>query len=136
MFLFRIQILRALYLCVIPILYHLFEFLNNALSNILKNQNEIWISFSPKSYKELMAKCNSLGRGKARSLRKLENVKENIVKLKVIQLFLLVFFLPSANGRLPLILLVWSVIRWLPTAECFKQVISLWSLPKITKKKS
>ncbi|XP_021767145.1 E3 ubiquitin-protein ligase TRAIP [Chenopodium quinoa] len=35
-----------------------------------------------KSYKELMAKCNSLGRGEARSLRKLEKAKEKIVKLK------------------------------------------------------
>ncbi|KMT20407.1 hypothetical protein BVRB_1g004030 [Beta vulgaris subsp. vulgaris] len=35
-----------------------------------------------KSYKELMAKCNSLGRGEARSTRKLEKAKEKILKLK------------------------------------------------------
>lgn len=36
-----------------------------------------------RSYKELMAKCNALGRGDARSLRKLEKAKEKIQKLKV-----------------------------------------------------
>ncbi|PIN20176.1 putative E3 ubiquitin ligase [Handroanthus impetiginosus] len=36
-----------------------------------------------KSYKELMAKCNSLGRGEARCLRKLEKAKETINKLKL-----------------------------------------------------
>ncbi|KAH9625220.1 hypothetical protein KSS87_019916 [Heliosperma pusillum] len=36
-----------------------------------------------KSYKELMAKCNSLGRGEARFQRKLEKAKEKIVKLKI-----------------------------------------------------
>lgn len=35
-----------------------------------------------KSYKELMIKCNSLGRGEARSVRKLEKAKEKIIKLK------------------------------------------------------
>lgn len=35
-----------------------------------------------KSYKELMAKCNALGRGDARSLIKLEKAKEKIQKLK------------------------------------------------------
>ncbi|GMH00475.1 hypothetical protein Nepgr_002314 [Nepenthes gracilis] len=35
-----------------------------------------------KSYKELMAKCNNLGRGEARSLRKLERAEEKITKLK------------------------------------------------------
>ncbi|KAM7508620.1 hypothetical protein LguiA_019073 [Lonicera macranthoides] len=35
-----------------------------------------------KSYKELMAKCNSLGRGEARSLGKLEKAGEKIKKLK------------------------------------------------------
>ncbi|KAL2892113.1 E3 ubiquitin-protein ligase RNF5 [Bienertia sinuspersici] len=35
-----------------------------------------------KSYKELMAKCNSLGRGEARSLKKLEKANDKIVKLK------------------------------------------------------
>ncbi|XP_057981377.1 uncharacterized protein LOC131166808 [Malania oleifera] len=36
-----------------------------------------------KSYKELMAKCNHLGRGEARSLKKLEKAKEKINKLKI-----------------------------------------------------
>ncbi|KAJ8427358.1 hypothetical protein Cgig2_000487 [Carnegiea gigantea] len=36
-----------------------------------------------KSYKELMAKCNALGRGEARSLKKLEKAKEKITKLKM-----------------------------------------------------
>ncbi|KAL9245384.1 hypothetical protein vseg_019045 [Gypsophila vaccaria] len=36
-----------------------------------------------KSYKELMAKCNTLGRGEARYHRKLEKAKEKIVKLKL-----------------------------------------------------
>lgn len=35
-----------------------------------------------KSYKELMAKCNALGRGDARSLKKLEKAKEKIQSLK------------------------------------------------------
>lgn len=35
-----------------------------------------------KSYKELMTKCNILGRGEARSLNKLEKAKEKIKKLK------------------------------------------------------
>ncbi|CBI40405.3 unnamed protein product, partial [Vitis vinifera] len=35
-----------------------------------------------KSYKELMAKCNLLGRGEARSVRKLEKAKGKIQKLK------------------------------------------------------
>lgn len=35
------------------------------------------------SYKELMAKCNVLGRGEARSTRKLEKAKEKISKLKI-----------------------------------------------------
>lgn len=35
-----------------------------------------------KSYKELMAKCNEMGRGEARSLRKLKKKKEKIKKLK------------------------------------------------------
>ncbi|GAB4861673.1 hypothetical protein Ancab_036926 [Ancistrocladus abbreviatus] len=35
-----------------------------------------------KSYKELMAKCNTLGRGEARSVGKLEKAKEKITKLK------------------------------------------------------
>ncbi|KAK9279927.1 hypothetical protein L1049_013611 [Liquidambar formosana] len=35
-----------------------------------------------KSYKELMAKCNLLGRGETRSLKKLEKAKERINKLK------------------------------------------------------
>ncbi|XP_059634266.1 uncharacterized protein LOC132276712 [Cornus florida] len=35
-----------------------------------------------KSYKELMAKCNILGRGEARSLNKLDKAKEKIKKLK------------------------------------------------------
>uniref|UniRef100_A0A166E582 RING-type domain-containing protein n=1 Tax=Daucus carota subsp. sativus TaxID=79200 RepID=A0A166E582_DAUCS len=35
-----------------------------------------------KSYKELMAKCNALGRGDARSLKKLEKAKEKIQNLK------------------------------------------------------
>ncbi|XP_065859756.1 uncharacterized protein [Euphorbia lathyris] len=35
-----------------------------------------------KSYKELMAKCNELGRGDARSCRKLEKAKGKIIKLK------------------------------------------------------
>ncbi|CAO2835563.1 unnamed protein product [Amaranthus hypochondriacus] len=35
-----------------------------------------------KTYKELMAKCNTLGRGEARSLRKLEKAQEKILKLK------------------------------------------------------
>ncbi|XAR54016.1 hypothetical protein NMG60_11028995 [Bertholletia excelsa] len=35
-----------------------------------------------KSYKELMAKCNLLGRGEARSIHKLEKAKEKITKLK------------------------------------------------------
>ncbi|KAK9749450.1 hypothetical protein RND81_02G126600 [Saponaria officinalis] len=36
-----------------------------------------------KSYKDLMAKCNSLGRGEARYHRKLEKAKDKIVKLKL-----------------------------------------------------
>ncbi|XP_052192107.1 uncharacterized protein LOC127801222 [Diospyros lotus] len=36
-----------------------------------------------KSYKELMAKCNVLGRGEARYLRKLEKTKEKMKKLKI-----------------------------------------------------
>lgn len=36
-----------------------------------------------KSYKELMAKCNALGRGEARSLKKLEKAKQKITKLKM-----------------------------------------------------
>ncbi|KAL3829691.1 hypothetical protein ACJIZ3_018493 [Penstemon smallii] len=36
-----------------------------------------------KSYKELMAKCNTLGRGEARSLSKLEKANEKIKKLKL-----------------------------------------------------
>lgn len=36
-----------------------------------------------RSYKELMAKCNALGRGEARSLKKLEKAKEKITKLKM-----------------------------------------------------
>ncbi|KAG8391879.1 hypothetical protein BUALT_Bualt01G0232800 [Buddleja alternifolia] len=36
-----------------------------------------------KNYKELMAKCNILGRGEARSLRKLEKANEKIKKLKL-----------------------------------------------------
>ncbi|XP_074279788.1 uncharacterized protein LOC141605058 [Silene latifolia] len=36
-----------------------------------------------KSYKDLMAKCNTLGRGEARFQRKLEKAKEKIVKLKI-----------------------------------------------------
>ncbi|GAB2271754.1 hypothetical protein Dimus_006584 [Dionaea muscipula] len=35
-----------------------------------------------KNYKELMAKCNSLGRGEARSVRKLEKAKAKVTKLK------------------------------------------------------
>ncbi|KAK2999404.1 hypothetical protein RJ639_023169, partial [Escallonia herrerae] len=35
-----------------------------------------------KSYKELMAKCNALGRGEARSLTKLEKANEKLKKLK------------------------------------------------------
>ncbi|KAG5068697.1 hypothetical protein JHK85_001074 [Glycine max] len=35
-----------------------------------------------RSYKELMAKCNILGRGKARYSKKLEKAKEKITKLK------------------------------------------------------
>lgn len=39
-----------------------------------------------RSYKELMAKCNALGRGDARSLKKLEKAKEKIQSLKVSRL--------------------------------------------------
>lgn len=35
-----------------------------------------------RSYKELMTKCNILGRGEARSLNKLEKAKEKIKRLK------------------------------------------------------
>lgn len=38
---------------------------------------------SGRSYKELMTKCNTLGRGEARSLSKLEKAIERIDKLKV-----------------------------------------------------
>ncbi|GAB4844529.1 hypothetical protein Ancab_037908 [Ancistrocladus abbreviatus] len=37
-----------------------------------------------KNYKELMAKCNTLGRRQARSFRKLERAKEKITKLKTL----------------------------------------------------
>ncbi|KAL6982063.1 hypothetical protein U1Q18_023679 [Sarracenia purpurea var. burkii] len=40
------------------------------------------LEFRNKSYNNLMAKCNDLGRGKARSLRKLEKKNEKIKKLK------------------------------------------------------
>lgn len=38
---------------------------------------------SGRSYKELMTKCNTLGRGEARSLSKLGKALEKIDKLKV-----------------------------------------------------
>lgn len=37
-----------------------------------------------RSYKELMIKCNFLGRGEVRFVRKFEKVKEKIIKFKVI----------------------------------------------------
>ena len=46
---------------------------------------------SVRSYKELMAKCNALGRGEARSLKKLEKAKEKITKLKVLQCSIMLF---------------------------------------------
>ena len=41
------------------------------------------LHYSDRSYKELMAKCNVLGRGEARYSKKLEKAKEKITKLKV-----------------------------------------------------
>ncbi|KAL0845952.1 hypothetical protein Bca101_019198 [Brassica carinata] len=41
-----------------------------------------------RSYKELLAKCNQLGRGEARSSEKLEKAMEKIDKLKVVSLFM------------------------------------------------
>lgn len=38
---------------------------------------------SDRSYKELLAKCNQLGRGEARSSEKLEKALEKMDKLKV-----------------------------------------------------
>lgn len=72
---------------VISVLCNLFRM--PSINKKKKRHNEI--SFSHRSYKELMAKCNSLGRGEARSTRKLEKAKEKILKLKVIKLLSLLF---------------------------------------------
>lgn len=46
-------------------------------------QNFLAYIFCYRSYKELLAKCNQLGRGEARSSEKLEKALEKIDKLKV-----------------------------------------------------
>jgi TRAF-interacting protein len=52
-----------------------------------------------RSYKELLAKCNQLGRGEARSSEKLEKALEKIEKLKVcVLVFISIFFVSSISG--------------------------------------
>lgn len=51
-------------------------------------QNILAYVSSDRSYKELLAKCNQLGRGEARSSEKLEKALEKIDKLKVCLLVL------------------------------------------------
>lgn len=51
-------------------------------------QNILVYVTSDRSYKELLAKCNQLGRGEARSSEQLEKALEKIDKLKVCLLVL------------------------------------------------
>ncbi|XP_049388180.1 uncharacterized protein LOC125852500 isoform X3 [Solanum stenotomum] len=54
----------------------------HSLSSSCKFDARLLLCASGRSYKELMTKCNTLGRGEARSLSKLEKAIEKIDKLK------------------------------------------------------
>ena len=65
------------------------------MKSLIKNN----LSYSDRSYKELLAKCNQLGRGEAQSSEKLEKALEKIEKLKVcVLVFLSIFFVSSISG--------------------------------------
>lgn len=65
----------------------------------MKSVIQNFLAYSDRSYKELLAKCNQLGRGEARSSEKLEKALEKIDKLKVCLLLLHpILFVSSISG--------------------------------------